>query len=110
MKPACATATPKDWHVIAAARAVQCREPDREVLIATWNLKDFNRSELRRMQLAALDPDRLMVRCWEIDRAATQAQLAFIALDAEKLGGTPQPLTDALRRERLFRLAALAAA
>ena len=99
---------PKDWHVIAAARAVQSRHPGREVLIATWNLKDFNRSELRRMQLAALDPDRLLVRCWEEDQATTLAQLACIAQDAHALGGTPQPLADALKRERLFRLAALA--
>lgn len=99
---------PKDWHVIAAARAAQARMPASQVLIATWNLKDFNRSELRRLGLAAVDPDRLLLRCWEADRAATLAQLMGIGQDAEDLGGTAQPLADALRRERLFRLAVLA--
>ncbi|MEI2418403.1 PIN domain-containing protein [Orrella sp. JC864] len=99
---------PKDWHVIAAARAAQARGAGREVLIATWNLKDFNRSELRRMQLRALDPDRLLVRCWEHDAHATLRALAGMADDAVALGGQAEPMAQALRRERLFRLARLA--
>ncbi len=99
---------PKDWHVIAAARAAQAQGMQ-DVRIATWNLKDFNRSELRRMQLAALDPDRLLAECWARDRQACWQALQGVAQDAVDLGGTAQPLGDALRRERLFRLSNLAA-
>lgn len=98
----------KDWHVIAAARAAQGAGAE-SVAILTWNLKDFNRSELRRMGLRALDPDRYLSERWQRD--ATQLALACetIAQDAAALGGTPQPLREALRRERLYRLQALAA-
>lgn len=98
----------KDWHVIAAARAAQ-QQAGATVVILTWNLKDFNRSELRRLGLRVLDPDRFLSERWAHDAAALARACETIATDAAALGGTPQPLPDALRRERLFRLQALAA-
>src|SRR5690606_1334490 len=54
---------PKDWHVIAAARAVQASQADAEVAVVTRNIKDFNRTEMRSMGLALFDPDQLLVMC-----------------------------------------------
>src|SRR5699024_615331 len=38
----------KDWHVIAAAR-MALQQTQRPVVILTYNTRDFNRSELRRL-------------------------------------------------------------
>src|SRR5690606_20533822 len=57
----------KDWHVIAAGLAARARcglQLPPEVSVLTWNLKDFNRGELRRLGMDVLDPDRLLVRWW----------------------------------------------
>ncbi len=50
----------KDWHVIATARLAQQRYPDQPVGILTRNLKDFNRSELRRLGISLWEPDQLL--------------------------------------------------
>ncbi len=50
---------PKDFHVIAAglARRARCGlQVPPVVQVATWNLKDFNRSEMRRQGLDASIP------------------------------------------------------
>lgn len=95
---------PKDWHVIAAARAALDREPEASIVIATWNLRDFNRSELRRLGMQAISPDTLLTRCWHAAPTVLLAALEGMAQDATDLGGTPEPIADALRRERLFLL------
>lgn len=95
---------PKDWHVIAAARAAQARHPGANIVIATWNLRDFNRSELRRLGMQAISPDTLLARCWHAAPALLLAALEGMAQDAADLGGTPEPIAHALRRERLFLL------
>lgn len=95
---------PKDWHVIAAARDAQARSPEASIAIATWNLRDFNRSELRRLGLQAVSPDTLLARFWHAAPSALLAALEGMAQDASDLGGTPEPIADALRREHLFLL------
>jgi len=103
---------PRDWHVIGTARAALAAETaplPRRGLILTWNLKDFNRSELRRLGLDALDPDRLLSQSWPAHGHAIRAALAQVAQDAASWGHRPEPLADTLRRERLFRLQRLAA-
>jgi hypothetical protein len=102
----------KDWHVIAAGLAGRARSglPLRpEVTVLTWNLKDFNRSELRRQGLDSSDPDRMLVRWWQEDPAALHGVLTDTLRDLAAQGRPRQGnLVETLRRERLFRLARLA--
>lgn len=95
---------PKDWHVIAAARAAQVRFPHLKVGILTRNIKDFNRSELARLGIARLQPDDFFCTLWP------QAQPSFVEILARMPAAltashkTPLPLADLLKRERLFNL------
>src|SRR3546814_16025370 len=57
--------SPKDWHVVAAGRSVLARQPQANVAIVTRNIRDFNRSELRGVGLDLLDPDQMLLRCWQ---------------------------------------------
>lgn len=103
---------PKDFHVIAAglARRARCglQQPP-QVLVATWNLKDFNRSELRRQGLDALNPDRLLSQWWQADAARLHGAIRAVPADYVALGRDPEPLAATLHRERLYRLKALVA-
>jgi len=101
---------PKDWHVIAAGRAARSRTPGAPACVLTWNLKDFNRTELRRLGLAVLDPDRLLAGWWPGHAALLRGALAGVEADALALGRTPAPLAAILQRERLYRLGKLLAA
>ena len=59
---------PKDFHVIAAglARRARCGQAKTPVVqVLTWNLKDFNRSELRRQGLDVYNPDRMLAQWWQ---------------------------------------------
>ena len=98
---------PKDWHVIAAAREMRDRHPDSQVEILTLNLKDFNRSELRRLGLSALTPDRKLAAWWPEHEGRLRAIIAELDA-AEPPAGLPRlPMTERLRRERLFALRSL---
>ncbi|MCD0501500.1 PIN domain-containing protein [Bordetella petrii] len=101
---------PKDFHVIAAglARRARCglQLPPR-VLVATWNLKDFNRSELRRQGLDALNPDRLLSLWWQEGAERLRPALRGVPDDYIALGRDAEPLAATLHRERLYRLKAL---
>nr|WP_255592452.1 PIN domain-containing protein [Bordetella sp. BOR01] len=103
---------PKDFHVIAAglARRARCglQQPP-QVLVATWNLKDFNRSELRRQGLDALNPDRLLSLWWQADAGRLRQAIQAVPADYIALGRDPEPLAATLHRERLYRLKALVA-
>ncbi|MFA5490628.1 MAG: PIN domain-containing protein [Candidimonas sp.] len=110
---------PKDWHVVAAARAAvhgaaraavlaqggdDAASAPTEVTIVTRNLKDFNRRELRRWGIGLSDPDSLLVRYWQRDREVMNALLRSLP---ERVRGPDKPLLaleDLLKRERLFRL------
>ncbi|HET8596462.1 MAG TPA: PIN domain-containing protein [Castellaniella sp.] len=98
---------PKDFHVIAAglARRARCglqRPP--AVQVMTWNLKDFNRSELRRQGLDAYSPDQLLADWWRAGSSRLDAAVRAMAADSVALGHPVEPLADTLRRERLHRL------
>ena len=95
---------PKDWHVIGAACAARDADGGAGALILTWNLKDFSRSELRRMAVSVQDPDRYLSRLWASDPPGVRLALAGIAADAASWGHRPEPLAETLGRERLFRL------
>jgi predicted nucleic acid-binding protein len=99
----------KDWHVIAAGLAALERDPSAEATVLTWNLKDFRRSELRQRQLGLSDPDRLL-SLWWVDHSVliTEAFEATIHLLIESGRRQPDSFTNFLKRDRLFRLAALA--
>lgn len=103
----------KDFHVIAAglARRARCglqRTP--AVQVMTWNLKDFNRSELRRQGLDVFSPDVMLARWWPAAEPALRSALAPVEQDYVALGREPLALAAILHRERLYRLARLAAA
>ncbi len=98
---------PKDFHVIAAglARRARCglqRPP--AVHVMTWNLKDFNRSELRRQGLRVCTPDQLLADWWRAESSHLDAAVQAVAVDSVGLGHAPEPLADTLLRERLCRL------
>ncbi|WP_425570351.1 PIN domain-containing protein [Pigmentiphaga soli] len=100
---------PKDWHVIAAGLASRARAPGPAtplVRVLTWNLKDFDRAELRRQGLAAWDPDRQLADWLQAGPARIAPRLAG-ATDYARALGREEPLVDTLRRERLFRTARL---
>ena len=94
---------PKDWHVIAAARAVLSQRPGVTVGIVTRNLRDFTRSELRRLNIELLDPDRLMVRCHAQFPQLVAAMLEQLPEYAMAPGRPPASIEAILKRERLFR-------
>lgn len=98
---------PKDFHVIAAglARRARCglQQPP-VVQIATWNLKDFNRSELRRQGLDVYNPDRMLAQWWQDDPDRMRRAVAQIPDDYIALGREPEPIATTLHRERLYRL------
>ena len=98
---------PKDWHVIAAGRAVLAKHPEASVAVVTRNLRDFRRSELRRVGLALLDPDQLLVLCREPYRPELEAALEQVPQDLVDVGRPLEPLEAILKRDRLFRLARL---
>ena len=103
----------KDFHVIAAglARRARCglqRAP--VVQVMTWNLKDFNRSELRRQGLDVFSPDVMLARWWQACEPALRPALEPVEQDYVALGREPLALAAILHRERLYRLARLVAA
>ncbi|HEX7750422.1 MAG TPA: PIN domain-containing protein [Bordetella sp.] len=103
----------KDFHVIAAglARRARCglqRTP--VVQVMTWNLKDFNRSELRRQGLDVFSPDVMLARWWQAGEPALRSALKPVEQDYVALGREPLAQDAILHRERLYRLAKLAAA
>jgi len=102
---------PKDRHVIAAGLASRARaglQIAPQVRVLTWNLKDFNRSELRRQDLTVWDPDRQLAAWAAQDRLRMLASLATVPAHARALG-RDEPLSTTLRRERLFRTGRLLA-
>lgn len=95
---------PKDWHVIAAARAAQARRPQASVAVLTRNIKDFNRSELHGLGLALYDPDKFLLQCWQVYPEAVRQALESIPLDLLAAGREGEPIGEILKRERLFRM------
>jgi predicted nucleic acid-binding protein len=103
---------PKDHHVIAAALAKRARcnsQRAPEVAVLTWNLKDFNRSELRRLGLDVFNPDRLLAHWWAQDSKPIRSALLGVAADVAAVGREPEPLDTTLHRERLHRMRSLVA-
>ncbi|MNR33058.1 hypothetical protein D3C85_1507000 [compost metagenome] len=98
---------PKDFHVIAAglARRARCGLPQTPtVQVLTWNLKDFNRSELRRQGLDVYNPDRMLVQWWQAGPDRMRGAIEQIPADYIALGREPEPLSSTLHRERLYGL------
>ncbi|HLS43040.1 MAG TPA: PIN domain-containing protein [Paenalcaligenes sp.] len=95
---------PKDWHVIAAARAAQHAFPDATVRILTKNLKDFNRSELKRLGLSVVAPDHFFVAMHHQYPSKMNALLQRLP---QAVVAPDKPLLSVevlLKRERLFGL------
>lgn len=93
---------PKDWHVIAAARVALTEHSNRSVGILTKNLRDFNRSELKRLQIALWEPDAFFSACWQRDPARFQTWLAQMPAQVNAPDKEPLPVAELLKRERLF--------
>jgi len=98
----------KDWHVAAAGIAAAVREPGRPVRVVTWNIKDFSRSELRKLGVGLVDPDRLFSEWWPAHRhVVTSVVEKTLSALVESGRRQPESVVSMLRRERLFRLAGL---
>ena len=95
---------PKDWHVIAVARAILHERPIESVGILTRNIRDFNRSELRSHGIVLFDPDVFLVKCWSQFPERLQALFELLATDALAADRPVEALETVLKRERLFRL------
>jgi len=98
---------PKDWHVVAAARAARERDPASSVAVLTRNIRDFNRTELRGLGLSLFDPDQFLVRCWALWPDLMRSLFARMPSDLAAAGRTAPPIDVLLKRERLFRLSRL---
>lgn len=94
---------PKDWHVIAAARAALAKHPLASVAVVTRNLRDFRRAELRRLNIGLMDPDQLLVHCWQSHRERLLSALEAVPSDFASTGRPLEALDVILKRERLFR-------
>lgn len=95
---------PKDWHVIAAARAALVHYPGATVAILTRNIKDFHRAELRGLGIYLFDPDQLMSRLWV---QKSEQLFCYLAALPDAVCGPDrdvESLEVVLKRERLFRL------
>ena len=98
----------KDWHVVAAGIAAVDRQAPGPVSVMTWNLKDFSRSELRNQQLGLTDPDRLLSLWWPTQTRQLRQSIENTVAELITSGRRqPEPTTTLLRRDRLFRLAAM---
>lgn len=95
---------PKDWHVIAAGRAVLASGKADQVAVVTRNIKDFNRSELRKLGLDLFDPDQLLVACLRDYPGAMANLLAKLPTYTFAPDRDLEDLSVVLKRERLFRL------
>jgi len=74
------------------------------VQILTWNIRDFNRTELRQLHLGLLDPDQLLSGWWADHRELITHHLEYVVQTLIKDGRRqPAPISDFLHRERLFR-------
>lgn len=94
----------KDWHVIAAARAAQANDASISVAVLTRNIRDFNRSELRRLGLGLFDPDQFLVHCLRQYPSRLAALLDQLPGQTQADEKEPEALAPILKRERLFRL------
>lgn len=95
----------KDWHVIEAGWRARQAAPERPIGIVTLNIKDFSRSELRRLGLDLWEPDRLLSKWWETKPEVLTQSLNQVIDDLIVTGRRhPAPIADFLKRERLFRL------
>ncbi|WP_246013288.1 PIN domain-containing protein [Pigmentiphaga humi] len=102
---------PKDRHVVAAGLARRARAALQQrpcVRVLTWNLKDFDRAELRRQDMSVWDPDRQLADWAAQDPAGVAAALAGVPAYARLLE-RDEPVMATLRRERLFRTCRLLA-
>ena len=94
----------KDWHVIQTAWHIKQARPEARVGIVTYNIKDFSRSELRQLGIDLWDPDRLLSSWWDANQTALLGTLTDAIAELVHQGRRPSaPLTDFLKRERLFR-------
>lgn len=108
VEPALRHSDPKDWHVIMAGIQAKQLQPERDVTVVTWNIKDFRRSELRQHGLNLIDPDRLLSQWWATQPDALTRHLKEVIESLIQSGRRqPEPFEAFLKRERLFRLGKL---
>ena len=102
--PALKYSDEKDWHVIEAAWHARQANPLAATGIVTINIKDFSRSELRRLGLDLWEPDRLLSK-WHDTHATRLVQALNTVIKDLVDSGRRHPATpsDFLMRERLFR-------
>ena len=108
VEPALRHSDHKDWHVIMAGIQAKQLEPERDVTVVTWNIKDFRRSELRQHGLNLIDPDRLLSQWWATQPDELTRHLKEVIESLIRSGRRQHESFEAfLKRERLFRLGKL---
>ena len=94
-----------DIHVLAAAVAGNADS------IVTLNAKDFPRGILAEEGVGRIDPDTLLLRCWQKNAAAVEEVGAKVLEEARRLSDPDWQIRPLLKKARLPRLAkALASA
>jgi len=72
--------------------------------ILTRNMKDFNRSELRRLGIQRWEPDAFLALCFQTHGELVYEALSALLGDKKTARRYDEPLIEMLKRERLFRL------
>lgn len=93
-----------DWHVIACALAAKNRFAHKHYAVITWNIKDFNRSELRTLGLNLFTPDQYLSLFWPSHEDIMLKLFEQIDADLNEIGRTPEPVNTVIRRDGLYRL------
>ena len=97
----------KDWHVIACAKASKQRFPEKSCAVLTWNIKDFNRSELRRSEILLYNPDQFLSLLWPTHEQLFLQLFEQALVDHVNIGRELEPITELFKRDRLYRLSRL---
>lgn len=97
----------KDWHVLACALAAQDRYPNQHCAVITWNIKDFNRGELRHFNILLYTPDQLFSLLWPKHETLFLSLFEQALIDHVNIGRELEPITELFKRDRLFRLSRL---
>ena len=100
----------KDRHVAAAAVAARKRTGASVATIITWNLKDFDRSELAQTGVVAENPDDFLCRLLNNSPQSTVAAFARMRDNLRNPTKTTRDCADALAAQGLKKFAGLISA
>ncbi|NEN76174.1 hypothetical protein F9B74_07545 [Pelistega sp. NLN82] len=99
----------KDRHVAYCALEGIHRFNPQESILLTWNIKDFHRKELHLQEISLKTPDEYLSTLWKT-HTQVLTQLFLIGREEHlRLGLPDYTIPELLKRDKLYRLAKLAA-